>query len=709
MSKAAKLTMIIAGIAVALVLAALIVFAATFDINDYKDRIASAVKRSTGRTLTFQDDIGLSFLPPAVKMGGVTLSNAAGFDPRSMVGIRSAEVSVRFLPLLKGEVRFGHLMLDGLTLNLSRKADGSANWDDLSDQESGAQEPASGSGSFPLQVEEISVTNAHLEWDDRAEGTRVAVRDLNLTTGTITPGAPFPFELRLRYESATPAVRGRVELTGQAALDHARRVYGPVGLDGTVTAQGDDVPGGEADASLSVTKATLDLGRDRAEVAGLTLNGYGLTAHVDGNVNGMADGLRKLTATVRLEQADLREVLQGLGVTPPETADPEALSRVGGRAEMVYQPGNLRLRGLDAELDGTTVTGQARVQRVDGLREYFARLDVGELDLDRYLPPGQPGGEDAAQESGDGPLFEMDAVRRLLLDVEARCEKLRVKGVWLSKVTAKAKARHGMVRLSPVSADLYGGTLSAGVTLNATSEHAMTDVIAGLDSVDVGALSRDALGDESYGGVLDFKSTLSCRGERIEAMLRSMNGKVSFNLADGIFPGVNLKKMARETHADEDRKGKVVADKTDATRFGSITGTGSITGGVLRNRDLEVKAPGVRADGQGAIALPTGRVDYLLKVKLVPTSEGQGGKSSGEMFGVMVPIRVGGTVQNPHYWVSLTEYVKALGGAVLDTAGAVIGGVTGAITGVGKALTGGDAASDTKTEPKKKGGLLDLF
>ncbi len=93
--------------------------------------------------------------------------------------------------------------------------------------------------------------------------------------------------------------------------------------------------------------------------------------------------------------------------------------------------------------------------------------------------------------------------------------------------------------------------------------------------------------------------------------------------------------------------------------------------------------------------MPTRKLDYLLKVKLVPTSEGQGGKDSDDMFGVMVPIRVAGTIENPRYWVSITEYVKALGGAVIGTAGSVIKGVTGAIFGIGKAL---DRSSSNKTK-----------
>jgi AsmA protein len=176
-----------------------------------------------------------------------------------------------------------------------------------------------------------------------------------------------------------------------------------------------------------------------------------------------------------------------------------------------------------------------------------------------------------------------------------------------------------------------------------------------------------------------------------------------------VFPGVDLMGMARTTHERRGRsEGTVEAASTDATRFGSITATGVIADGVLTPRDLEVKAPGLRADGLGSVNLPTGTIDSLIKVKLVPTAKGQGGKASADLYGVMVPIRVTGTLDAPRYRVSIAEYVKALGGAVLDTAGSVLHGVTGIVRGVGKAITGGGDNATEGSEPKKRG-FFDLF
>ncbi len=282
----------------------------------------------------------------------------------------------------------------------------------------------------------------------------------------------------------------------------------------------------------------------------------------------------------------------------------------------------------------------------------------------------------------------------------------------MQNVKAEIKARHGLIRISPVSADSYGGKISTGATINAMGKYPKTDLIIGVDKLDIGALSKDVSGKASYAGIAHFNSAVSCEGDRLPALLRSMNGKVGFSLADGVFPGVDLMQMAKATHERKDtNSGTVESASSDSTKFGSISGTGVIAGGILRNRDLEVKTPGLRASGQGAIDIASQQIDYLVKVKLTPTAKGQGGKSSDELYGVMVPIRVSGDLAAPRYWVSVSEYVKALGGAVIGTAGAVLGGVKSVVKGVGTAL-GNSSDEDGETEkkdPEKRKRFLGIF
>jgi len=721
MNKAVKLSMIGIGIVAALFLVALIVFVSTFDINDYKDRITQSVLDETGRTLRFDGDLKLKVFPRlGVELGGMSLSNAEGFGKKPMVQVLSALVNVRLLPLLKGEVKFGHMELDGLTLNLSRDEGGVTNWDDLVGRTEKDEEQDSvheDGKQMDLEIKGVSIKNANLMWDDRKTETKFILRGVNLVTGQIFKGAPFPVDANLDFECSKPHAKGTLKFSGKSSIDFENRQYGHMDMKLSVSAEGEDIPGGKGAAEMVLQFMVLDFKKEHAQITGLEISSYGVTTHFDGSFVGITRGLKKMAATLTFDPFDAKETLAALGGDVPDTADPAALTNVGGMVDFAYAPGQIKVKTLQVDLDGTRIVGNGRVKSGEDEPFYFARLDVGELDLDRYLPPEhketiKTSKQAVASGEKSERIIYTDTLRRLHLDIEAKAAKLKVEGMRMQNVKAQIKARHGLVRISPVSADSYGGTISAGVTINAMNKYPKTDMIMGVDKLDIGPLSKDVLGDASYAGILDFNSALSCEGERVPIMLRSMNGKIGFHLANGIFPGVDLIRMAKNTHKDKDKKdGTVEASTTDATKFGSISGTGVITGGILRNRDLEVKAPGLRATGHGAVVLPTRQIDYMVKVKLTPMAKGQGGESSDDLYGVMVPIRVSGNLDNPRYWVSVSEYGKALGGAVIGTAGAVLGGVKSAIKGVGEAIDESCCEdSGTKKEtPGKRKKFLGIF
>lgn len=97
------------GIVAALFFVALIVFASTFDLNDYKERITQSVLDETGRTLRFDGDLNLRLFPRlGVELGGMRLSNAEGFGRKPMVQVLSAQVNVRELSHPRKSKFFSH-------------------------------------------------------------------------------------------------------------------------------------------------------------------------------------------------------------------------------------------------------------------------------------------------------------------------------------------------------------------------------------------------------------------------------------------------------------------------------------------------------------------------------------------------------------------------------------------------------------------------
>ncbi|XXJ20471.1 AsmA family protein [Desulfovibrio caledoniensis] len=705
------------GVCLVLFVVAAVVFMAVFDPNDYKDRISRAVRDETGRTLTFDGDIGVTFFPsPGVRLGGLSLSNAEGFGPEPMVSVRSARVTVRLLPLLMGKVRFGRLELDGPVLHLGRDAQGRFNWNDLvgREQEKDGQDKEGHGRSFDLDVAGVAVTGGELTWDDRREDVRFVLGGLDATTGAISKGGVFPVKLAMHFDCRNPDAKGSLTLEGQSSLDLAERRYGHMDMQAAIRAEGASIPGGKLDGTLSFQSLALDFKKETAQITGLACSAYGVTLLGDGTFQGLTDGLKVASASLTVKPADLRAVLAALGGAVPETQDAKALSEVGGTARVDFKAGRLALDDVELSLDGTRIEGAGAVERGKAWPRFAVRADVGDLDLDRYLPPGHGASGEVAREKAqsgelDDTVLPGKLIRRLDFSLDAKVAKLKLGGARFENVAVAASGADGLVTVDPLFAEAYGGTVKLTGTVDARQGAPVVRTRSEVAHLDVAGLARDVTGKSEFAGLADYASSMNARGERVRDLLSSLGGEFSFKLSDGVFPGVDLIGLTRSTHSAKNKQGTVEGAGTGSTRFGSISGTGTVRDGVVHNNDLEVKAPGLRATGHGAVSLVTREIDYMVRAKLVATSQGQGGKPSEDLIGVMVPIHVTGIIDRPRYWVSIPEYVKALGGVVIDTVGTVLGGVKSVVKGVGSALDKACCEDDSETGKPERRKFLGIF
>ncbi len=74
----------------------------------------------------------------------MALSNHAGFGDRPMLSIGEASAAVKLPPLFSQKVELGKITLNDLTVNLSRKTNGQANWADLGESQSTAAASSAG-------------------------------------------------------------------------------------------------------------------------------------------------------------------------------------------------------------------------------------------------------------------------------------------------------------------------------------------------------------------------------------------------------------------------------------------------------------------------------------------------------------------------------------------------------------------------------------
>jgi AsmA protein len=272
--KALKWTFGIAAAALLLVVVAIAIVAATFDPNRYKPEIVELVKQNTGRNLTMDGNIALTFLPRiGAHVEKVALSGPEGKG--TFARVEDARVAVALLPLLSKQVIVDRVTLTGLAVDLVRYKDGRTNFDDLAGKGAKpdgkpAQKPAPPSGApLAIDVGGVTLKNANIGWRDEGAGTDLRLSSVNLETGRIASGVPGKLELSAKIDGKQPAASVQVDLETGYRIDFHTLGVQLSAVD--LKAAGDAAGLAGLDARLEGEKLDFDPAATRIDLAGVEL------------------------------------------------------------------------------------------------------------------------------------------------------------------------------------------------------------------------------------------------------------------------------------------------------------------------------------------------------------------------------------------------------------------------------------------------------
>lgn len=220
-----KIAALVLGGLALLIIAALVTASLMFDPNDYRDRIAAAVKEKTGRELTL-GTIELKIFPWLnVSISDARLGNAAGFGDQPFAEMAKVSAGVKLMPLLLDkQIQVSTVALDGLHVRLAKDKDGKSNWEDLlKKQDEKPKEPQSKAESqFDLDsidIAGVSISDAAVSYSDAKTGEHYEINKLKLKTGALAPNTPIDIELALSVLSKAPAAQADIEFSGIVTPD----------------------------------------------------------------------------------------------------------------------------------------------------------------------------------------------------------------------------------------------------------------------------------------------------------------------------------------------------------------------------------------------------------------------------------------------------------------------------------------------------------
>lgn len=135
---------------------------ATFDINQYKNRLINVVQDSTGRTLHIEGDLsfGLSLIPTVV-IEGAKLSNASWSSSTEMISLDRLEIEVALLSLLDNKIQINSVTLIDADIFLETDDQGLPNWEFMTKNAKSKTKPANNKQNrLDLAIDKVEIENA---------------------------------------------------------------------------------------------------------------------------------------------------------------------------------------------------------------------------------------------------------------------------------------------------------------------------------------------------------------------------------------------------------------------------------------------------------------------------------------------------------------------------------------------------------------------
>ncbi len=644
------------------------------DPNDFKPQIISAVRENTGRELIIEGDLELGFFPYlAVSIDSVELRNGQGFEGPFLT-LQGARLKARLLPLLLSRLDVVALDIEGLSVFLTRDAEGRGNWQDLAtptDSTGGAGDsilkrdrrvPALAS----LIVDGLNVSEARVVWDDRLKGNHFDVSGIHLGVSDFAFGEPF--EVDTRAAAIIGDMSGELFFSASAVLELDRLEVEKLNL--TARLSGEGLPQGPETITLTADSFSTDGRLDNGRMQGLGLDVRFATREMPGA--GSAGSLD-------VAPFSPKDAFARLHLPLPSFPDPDALERMEFSCDWTAADDRLVVSDLRLVLDNSTLLGGISVT---GREDPFVSLDlsVDAVNFDRYrIRSAESDGPSSGKSDAISlPLQELRALNGNatlavgdLTAANVRCTDARVRG----------HAAGGLLVLDEVEARAYGGSLKASGALDARADTPAYSWNHALSGLQIGPLLAALHGREFVSGTASGTASVETKGSAEQVLLRNLSGRYDFRVVNGSLNGVNIPKRVRD--GIRALKGQPAGPaEPERTLFSVLSGSGSIARGVETSRDLLLLAPRFRVTGGGQTDLVRMDMDYRLTLHL---DGSEGAFDEGALGLRSFPVRVSGPVREPTVTPDTDAVLRSLG---LSGSRAVGDALKGVGSGLNKGLEG---------------------
>jgi AsmA protein len=360
-----------------------------------------------------------------------------------------------------------------------------------------------------------------------------------------------------------------------------------------------------------------------------------------------ADAIEPI-AQFRVAAFSPRSLMHLFDVDAPQTADPNALTSLELEAKAYVGETNIRMTGVNIKLDDTTFTGAMTVP-TDGVGRFIVKLEGDAIDLNRYM---EPPAEGAAGPAGDDAPVEIpvDLIKPLNARGDLTIVTVTLGNLKLENVVLSLNAGDGRLRINPITAALYGGSYSGDVRIDASGATPVLSMNETVQGVDLAQLALAMFEQENITGSISGNFQLSGRGNDLGAVQRTLGGQMNFELKDGTYEGTDVWYELRRARAMLKKETPPEPVLPARTPFSSVTATGVVTNGIVRNDDFVAEMPFMQLTGSGDVNIPDGTVNYSLKARVFRKPEALVDATPEEVEDftkTVIPLKITGPLVSP--------------------------------------------------------------
>jgi uncharacterized protein involved in outer membrane biogenesis len=647
-------------VAVSLVIlaaAALLVFAATFNVNRYRVTIQSKLEKRLGRPVIL-GEMHLGFFPPRFRVQDLAIGDDPRFSPDApFIKAQEMGVSFKLSSLLHKQIDISSLNLQRPSVNLIKNPAGVWNFASLGHtsepaKSSQPQSPSAPPSAQRFSLNELTISDGQISVLDQQKSKVASLYNhIDITVKHFSPDKPFTINAaahlagpgsqhaRLQgkggpLDRANPAAtpfRGTLSLKQVGISDLSKFLNSPIlkGTDGTVsgemkinnefgklTAQGEtqlksaklrgmelgypisaqyDLTDDQAAEMLTIRNLTLKLGPTPLTASG-TVNSEASPALLDLNIR---------TSNISIAEAAKLAAASGIALSQSTTATGNANVNIHVRGSADRPTLNGTIVGNDIQLSGRDIGQPIRIQSIN------LNLNPTQVQSNRFNVA-----------SGGTTLTAEFALRDYLSPTPVVDATVRAPGAQLPAILSIAKA-YGVKSLDKVNG---AGTMN-----------------------------------------LDMRATGPLRSINTTEIIRKLNGTIDLDFNNVKYSGANV---SHELAAIAGFLNANPASQSPAgvTNISKMTGKVLIKNGIAETNNLQARLDIGNAGAVGVANLVDNSLNMRVTAVLSRTlsQEVGGNRIAGFMQTALankqgelvVPVLVTGTFSNPTFTPDLQQIAR---------------------------------------------------